>query len=340
MPYKVGKLYANMAPAKGTVVSVQPNAIVVKYEGGTEQRYLLGQTYGRMEGSVYKHELVTPLKVGQRVAPGDAVTYNTGFFEPDWLDPSRLVMKFGRNITVALAMTDEVYEDSSGVSQEVSSLMRSSTIKERSFVLDFTKTILDVKEAGAEVSPHDSLFTVLEAGTDYNNLSESSIELLKGMGSISPKAKLKGTIFRLEVKYNGELADMSPTMRSLAQKLDRQTAANHEGDGTGVRTNRVNAEYRSEGKNLMPGTLELKVFVEFATDQAVGDKGVFGSQMKSVVSSVLPSLIHTTSGEKVDALFSYRSILNRIVLSPLLIGTTNRLIKHISPLIAQTYFAD
>ena len=100
----------------------------------------------------------------------------------------------------------------------------------------------------------------------------------------------------------------------------------------------MGTEYLSDGKPLMPNTLELKVFIDSQAATAVADKGVFGAQMKSVISKVFTSNITTESGVKIDATFSYTSLLGRIVLSPILMGTTNRLLKHVSPIIAQTYF--
>jgi hypothetical protein len=88
----------------------------------------------------------------------------------------------------------------------------------------------------------------------------------------------------------------------------------------------------------MPGTLELKIFIESQSNTGVADKGVFGAQMKSVVSKIFTSKITTESGHRVDALFSYTSMLSRIVLSPVLMGTTNRLLKHLSPNVADAYF--
>ena len=60
--------------------------------------------------------------------------------------------------------------------------------------------------------------------------------------------------------------------------------------------------------------------------------------MKSVISDVWKSKVYTPSGEIVDGKFSYKGILNRIVESPVKIGTTNRLCRHVSKLIATDYF--
>jgi hypothetical protein len=72
----------------------------------------------------------------------------------------------------------------------------------------------------------------------------------------------------------------------------------------------------------------------------VADKGVFGGQMKSVISKVSPTKITTESGQKIDATFSFTSVLARTALSPTLMGTTNRLLRHLSPMVADAYFND
>lgn len=340
MPYKVGKLYCVIAEEDGKITEVTDKLIKVSYKSGKQISYRIGETYGRMEGSVYKHEIVTPHKAGASFKHGDWLAYNNGFFEPDWLDSSRLILKFGKVITVAFSRTDEVYEDSSAISPELSKEMSSTYVDEKKFILEFGKHIVDLIPEGQPVTPTDLLFTVVDENTDYNNLSQSSIDLLKSVANTSPKSKVDGKIFRYEIKYNGDLADMSPSLRKLAQKLDRQLFEETQGTDIEAKTNRTGSDYLSDGKALMPSTLELKVFIESQSATAVADKGSFGGPMKSVISKVFTSNITTESGERVDALFSYTSVLSRIVLSPILVGTTSRLLKHLSPMVADAYFGD
>lgn len=338
MPYKVGKLYCITAEEDGKIVEITNTLMKVQFKSGKQQSYRIGSTYGRMEGSVYKHDITTPYKAGHSFKTGDWLAYNTGFFEPDWLDPSRLVMKFSRNVTVAFVMNNEVYEDSSAISPELSEQMRSTVIDEKKFIIEFGKHLVDLLPEGQQVTPTDVIFTLVDENTDYSNLSQSSIDLLKTIANTSPKAKVDGKIFRYEIKYNGDLADMSPSLKKLAQRLDRQLFEETQGTFNEAKNNRVGLDYLSDGKTLLPNTLELKVFIESQSNTAVADKGVFASQMKSVISKVFTSNVTTESGEKVDAMFSYVSVLNRIVLSPVLMGTTNRLLKHLSPKVAQAYF--
>jgi hypothetical protein len=162
--------------------------------------------------------------------------------------------------------------------------------------------------------------------------------MLQNISSLSPKAKYNGIIDRYEIKYNGEVNDMSPSLKKLAIKLDRHIYEETKGTDYEAHNNRVTSEYRSEGKNLNIDTLELKVFIKLDLKQGVGDKGVLAGQMKSIVSEVYTSDITTDSGLPVHCMFSYKGILNRQVNSTIMAGTTNRLIKHVSKQVADIYF--
>ena len=60
---------------------------------------------------------------------------------------------------------------------------------------------------------------------------------------------------------------------------------------------------------------------------AVGDKFVFGNQMKTIIGRVMSKEIKSETDEVIDAVFGFQSISNRIVNSLLSIGTTNTLLN-------------
>ena len=338
MPYKVSKLYCVIAKEDGQVVAKSDKLVTVKYKSGQTESFKIGTQYGRMEGSVYPHSLVCDLQVGERFKQNQHVLYNENFFEKDWLDSSRLVMKFGKVVTVALTMNNEVFEDSSAISKELGKQMSTTAIKEKIFIFDFKKNLVNLLPEGSATTPNTVLFTAVDEGTDYSNLSESTIGMLQNLAALSPKAKYNAVVDRYEIKYNGEVSDMSPSLRKLVTRLDKQLYDETKGTEHEASHNQVNSEYRSEGKNLQMDTLELKVFLKVDLAVGVGDKGVFASQMKSVVSNVFNHSVVTESGTPVDAYFSYKGMLGRKVSSPVLMGTTIRLVKHVSKQLADVYF--
>lgn len=59
--------------------------------------------------------------------------------------------------------------------------------------------------------------------------------------------------------------------------------------------------------------------------------------MKSVFGEVMDYEIKTENGQAIDAIFGCKSITNRIVLSPFIIGTTNTLLKVIGKKAVEIY---
>ena len=338
IPYKVGKLYCSTAKEDGVITGKTDKLITIKYQSGEAESCPLGAKYGRMEGSIYPHSLVTTLKLGDKVKKGNYISYNENFFEPDWLDSKRLILKFSKNVTVAFMMNNEVFEDSSAISADLSKEITTTTVKEKVFVIEFSKNLINIVPEGSNVTPNTILFTSVDENTDYNNLSGSSIEMLQSLAALSPKAKVNGTVVRYEVRYNGDISDMSPTVRRLVNRLDKESREETVGTEYEVEDNSVNLEYRSDGKNLSIDTLELKVFIKVTLNQGCGDKGVIANQMKTITSDVFTQSVTTTSGVKIDAMFSFNGVLGRVVNSPILMGTTNRLVKHVSKQIADAYF--
>lgn len=338
VPYKVSSMYAVMASEDGTVLSVTDKLITVKYKSGYTKAYKLGTQYGRMEGSIYSHELITDLTSNSKFKEGEAICYNSSFFERDWLDKTKLLSKTTGMTTVALTMNSEVFEDSSAISKSLANKITTTIVKEKSFIIDFKTNLLNLQPVGSKVEPNTILFTGMDEAGDYTNLSESSIAMLQNLASLSPRAKVDGVIDRYEIKYNGDLNDMSPSLRKLANKLDRETIESTQGTEHEISTNRVNSEYRSEGRNLNLDTLELKVFIRVKLRMSAGDKGVFANQMKSVVSDIYSYNIQTETGDTVDSFFSYRGVINRVVTSPILMGTVSRTTRLVSKQVSDIYF--
>jgi hypothetical protein len=69
----------------------------------------------------------------------------------------------------------------------------------------------------------------------------------------------------------------------------------------------------------------------------VGDKTVFANQMKSVEGRVLSDEVTTEDGTKIDAIFGAKSIYDRIVTSPYIIGTTSTLLSEIAKRAVKIY---
>jgi hypothetical protein len=231
------------------------------------------------------------------------------------------------------------YEDSSAISPKISERLSTTKVFVKKYVLDFNSNIKDLKPINAEMKPNDVFFyiedeTLSSFGSDNTEISKS----LQKLSTIAPRSKYKGKITKYEIRYNGDLEDMSPSLRKLANLLDKDTEASTKNTEDYIKDNRVTGDYRVDGKNLLPDTLELKIYMTVPLKAEVGDKGVFGAQLKSVFGEVLDYDLYTEDGQEVEAVFSFISLMARVTLSPFIMGITNVILKEQSKRIADIYF--
>lgn len=237
-----------------------------------------------------------------------------------------------------LIESSETYEDSSSISLKLSNKLKSKITKIKSFVVDFKQNIRELLPTGRTVNPNDILFLIEdEISEGFSNFSTTNLEVLKRISNKAPKAKMKGKIDRYEVYYHGELDDMSETLRELTIKSDKQFTIENKSINKKSVTGRVDEGYNVEGKALLYGTAEIKVYLTKEETANSGDKGVFGNQMKSVFGEVMDYDIYSFNGEIIDAKFSYISLAKRIVNSSIIIGTTNTILKLASKRVVEIY---
>jgi hypothetical protein len=331
LPYRTSELFAYMAEEDGVVTKLNEYAIVVTYKTLGEKGVYLGRQYGKAEGSVYPHDIVTDLTLGEKFKKGDPIAYNSGFFERDFFNPKQIIYKGAMTVKTALYESSQTLEDSSSISRKVSEKMRANTTKIKSYVLNFKQNIRKMVKVGDKVEPEDILFYIEDETTANTDIfSNETVDTLKRIAAFAPKAKMQGVVDRIEVYYHGDKDDMSPTIRQLCQYSDKILRDRALAKGDSVVTGQVGQDYRVGGNPLLMDTLEVRIYITRQTKASIGDKGVFANQMKTVFGEVIDQSMHTQTGEEIDAVFGFRSISARVVLSPLIIGTTTTLLKLIA----------
>lgn len=330
-PYRLSKMYAYMAEQDGKVTELTDHVITVEYKDKSRVGVKIGRHYGKAEGSVYPHDIVTPLRSGSSFKKGDTIAYNTGFFEQDFLDPKRIIMKSSLNAKIAFMETNNTLEDSDSIAPRLTERLKTRIIKERTFVLEFNQSIRNVVAPGTKLTPHDVLFIIEDAITSNTDAFDSdTIEALSRLSNLAPKAKVNGSLDRYEVYYNGDLEDMTPSLRKLATYSDKMMSERTKGTDYHVKSGRVTEEFGVEGKSLVLDTLVIKAYILVEERAEMGDKIVFGNQLKSVISEVMSYDINTESGVPIDGVFSYTSVGKRITISPLLTGTCCSLLNEVA----------
>lgn len=338
IPFRVGPTYAVMAKKNGKVTSLTPTGIIAQYDDGELIGVEIGRKYGNASGLTIPHEIVTPLTNGETFQAGAPIAYNSGFFEPDFFDPKAIVWKSSTSARTVLLESTDTLEDSCAISQSLSSKLKTRITKMRTVIVNFGQQIHDIVSIGQEVE-YDSILCVIEDAVSASSgmLDPSSISTLRALTSQTPKAKIRGKIERIEVFYHGEKEDMSSTLRAIANDSDYRLTSRLRSQGKKAYNGRVDENYRVENDSLQLDTAAINVYISAEVSAGVGDKGVFGNQLKTVFGRVFPDNIRTESGKKIEAVFGAKSVDDRVVMSPFIIGTTATLLDVIGKKAVEIY---
>ncbi len=168
-------------------------------------------------------------------------------------------------------------------------------------------------------------------------MDEETIDTLRVLGAPSPQAKLKGRIERIEVYYNGDVEDMSASLRALVTASDKRIALRNTSVGRKAFTGSVTEEFRIGTDPLLMDTACIRIYMGAMVSAGSGDKAVFANQLKTVIGRVFNDNVRTESGLPIDAIFGAKSLAARIVTSPYLIGTTTTLLIEATKRVVRAY---
>lgn len=335
---RTGDIFAFTAKKPGTVREVTATGIIVDYDDGETQGFLIGRRYGTAAGLTIPHEIVTPLNVGDKFGVGDAIVYNTGFFEKDFFDPKKISYKGSMEVPTVLWESSDTHEDSSAITRSLSDKLKTKITKVKYVQLNFDQSISNLIKPGTEVASDSVLCLIQDAVTANNKLfDEKSIETLKAFSAHSPRAHVKGILERIEVYYHGEREDMSDSLKELTEWTDRVMKKRALSAGKKAFTGQVDNGFRIEGKPIPVDSLAIKFYITTVIKAGSGDKSVFANQLKTVIGNVIDGEMTTESGEPIEAVFGGKSIEARIVNSPFTIGTTATLLRVIAKQACEIY---
>jgi hypothetical protein len=336
--HRTSDLFALTAKKPGQVASVHADGMVIKYDDGEVKGIELGRRFGAAAGLTIPHTVKTEMREGQKFKEGDLLCYNDGFFERDLLNPNGVVWKAGILVKTVLMESTQTLEDSSAISKRIAKLLTTKTTKVKDVVVGFDQSVRKLVKVTDVLNSEDILCIIEDAVTENANLfDEESLDTLRVLSAQTPQAKTKGVVERIEVYYHGDKEDMSESLRAIAIASDRALAARCRAAGKRPFTGSVDEGFRIEGEPLALDTMAIRIYITSDVPAGVGDKGVFANQMKTVFGEVLAGPIVTESGEEVDAVFGQKSIADRIVLSPELIGTTTVLLDKIGKKALEAY---
>lgn len=321
LAHRVDEIFAVPAEKNGEVVERTDEHMVVAYEDGTFEHIDLTTQYGISAGSVYPQKQASTFQLGDKVQKGDILKYNSGFFKPSKFHRHQVQWKAGVIARTALMEASYTLEDSSAMDDWLAGQLGSEVTKVKTIVVRFDQTIRNLVKEGDHTDITSILCTIEDAVTaDSGLFSDDDLETLRLMSSATPTAGAVGEVSKIEVFYHGDTDDMSDSLLELVSAHDKRRRKAAKRLGKPVVTGQVGQSLRIDGNGLELDHVAIKVYITHREGMGVGDKAVFCNQMKTVVGHRLSGINETESGKQINAIFGAKSVMDRIVLSALLIG--------------------
>ena len=223
IPHRTGDLFCTTAKFSGKVVSVNKTGVIVEYDNGERVGVELGRRYGNASGVTIAHSVISPLTEGATVNVGDVIAYNPDFFEPDILNKKQVIWKSAMLARTALMESPDTLEDSSAISQRLSNRLTTKATKDKDIIVSFRQAIHQMVKVGTLVDAEDPLCIIEDEISARNSLlDEETVNTLRSFSNNVPTPKVRGVIERIEIFYNGDLEDMSPSLRALVNVSDKE----------------------------------------------------------------------------------------------------------------------
>ena len=336
LPYKLPTSFINIAEEDGKVIKKTKNKLIVEYKTLGKKEYSLNVSTTKEESSsCFSKTMVTNLETDSTFNKDDVLTYVKEYFKPNPFNPKKVLFTQTTNLKVALLEVSETHEDSCAISSNVTNKLGIEYFKVKSFIVDFTHNVIDIAKIGQKINPEDNLLVLDSTSEDiYKDLDEETKKILSNFKRTAPKAKINGVIEKIKIYYNGELEDMTSSLREVIEEANKRLQAEMNNNKI---TGKVNGEFGIKGKSINKNVAYFKFYIRVKEEMGIGDKGVFANQMKTTVGEIFEDKIVDEHNNEIEALFSERSIQARIVESPKIIGTTTTLLKTLANKAVEEY---
>lgn len=313
--HRTSELYSKVAKQDGKVTKVTDEIIQVTYKDGSSDNYPLGLVIGEAAGEFHRHTRVTDLAEGDTFKAGEVLGWDKQWFERDPFCPGQVANKCGRMTRLALVEDQTVFEDSLAMSYKLANEFITPYIKNKSFLIGLDQTLRMRVKVGDEVDYDSILCDVEDADLDAIEDSNDLMENINRLGVRQVKSHHHGKVVKIEVVYNGQVEEMSASVKDFIGKADKERARLAKLSGSDIVTGNVASNMNVKKQAIMPGKAKIMVYIEAMDPSVTADKYVVGNQMKGTVGNIFHHPMTTVDGREILLKFSFKSLFNRMVLS-------------------------
>lgn len=275
--HKTDKGFSFVAPQDGKVIDKKDDVVTFEYKDGRKEAVEYGLKMASSKGHYYKHVLVCDYEVGNTFRKGDVLIFNQQFFLRDILNPGQVVQVNYILAPTALVDFEETLEDGCCVSDHIAEQLSTEAVHMKTVVMDASASLSEMVKVGDTVDIDDILCVIEDQHVEATHIyDDASSEVLRRLGSHTPKAGAYGKIEKIEAYYFADPEELSPSIKAAIAPLDarRTKIAAKTRDGRAP-TGRLMETTRLNGELIGPGKVIFRFFISDLDSMGTGDKAVF-----------------------------------------------------------------
>lgn len=346
LPYLVSNTFVHKAKGKGEVIEKTDDYMIISYDDNTTEYVNLYENVEKNSSSGFfvTLKLDTDLKVGSKVKENQIIAYDKSSFSDKIGAENNIAYNIGKLKKCAILNTDEGYEDSAIISQDLADDLTHSVVLKVEKVFSKNTNIYNLVKVGQEIEEGDNLLIIQNTFEDddmnilLKKLAIDSEEDITDLGRIPIKSKVTGIVQDIVMYRTVELDELSESLRKAFIAYEKNIEERKKVmKKYGIDSSSLPANYKlaptGKLKNAEDGVL-IEFYLKYEDKMSVGDKLIYYSALKGVVKDVFEEGMEPTSefrpDEKIHSLLSVGSVNGRMVTSILINGAINKYLIELS----------
>jgi len=345
VPYMISDEFAFKAKEAGKVESIdlKNKVAIIKYNSGKQDLIDLDvvETNNSNGGFYCSQRFELLYRVGEKFAKGAVLAKNPNFFMGDGKSDD-ITYCLGRTTKVAIASGDFTLEDSSIITESVSEGMATKVTMRKTKVLDKNATVSYIAKEGQDIKTGAPLLIFENSFNDDSMndiLGKIGDEFKENIAELSKnelKCKYTGKVVKINIYYTNELSEYSESLQKVIKSYinERKSRKNIIEKIKGKGFDSLNSpiieqqtENKIKGEDVIDGVM-FEFFIEYYDELGIGDKIIYGTALKTIVSKVIEKGEEPYSDyrpdEAVEAVLSPLSINSRMTLDVFIDGYVSK----------------
>lgn len=355
LPYMTSDIFSHKFRGfKGKVIDVTNDFIIYETLEGTkgvasEKRQMyyvdLRETVMKnSDGGFFVTVKLDPcVKKGQILNNNDILAYDKSSYSKavgTSKDDNYISYNIGTLIKLGVLITDEAFEDSSIIGEDLSDALTSTYCVEKERALSKDTNIYNIVKKGDTIEEGDPLivfqnaFEEKDANALLKSIADDDLEAVSDLGRIHVRSKLTGWVQDIKIYRTCEIDELSPSLKKLVTEYEKEIKKTKKllnDNGITDTTHLLEPDYKLPPTGILKGVdngVLIKFYLKCEDKMGIGDKLVYNSALKGVIKDVYKRgdepYTDFRPKEPIDALLTLISVNSRMVTSIILNGALNK----------------